>query len=128
VRILIDTHAFLWAILQPDRMSAGMRRRYRNPDNMILLSAASIWEIGAKYALGKLPLIMPPHLCMPRYLASQRITILSLTLEHALHAHQLPPHHRDPFDCMILAQATAEQIPIMTADNAFGLYDVRLFH
>lgn len=126
MRIIIDTHIFLWAILEPQRLSSAARCYLIDPDNTLLLSAASVWEIGIKYAAGGLPLKQPPNLLIPQQMQIQGIQALPLTIEHALYAHQLPRHHRDPFDRMILAQAMAEDLPIMTADPQFKRYDVKV--
>jgi len=126
VRILIDTHVFLWAILEPHRLSDSMTGVLIDPDNELLLSTASIWEIGMKYALGKLPLSLPPDRLVPQQMQVQNIMPLALSMEHALHAHQLPLHHRDPFDRMLIAQAIVDQIPVMTADPQFRHYPIKV--
>ena len=126
--ILIDTHVFLWAILEPHRLSNSMKIHLIDPDNSLLLSTASIWEICTKYAYGNLPLKLPPDVLVPQQMQLQNILSLALSAEHALHAHKLPLHHRDPFDRMILAQALIENLPIMTADPQFRHYGATILH
>ena len=126
MKILLDTHVFLWAIMEPDRLSASMRRRFVDSDNELFLSTASIWEIGTKYVLKKLPLAVEPGILVPQQMKMQGILPLPLNMEHALQAHQLPLHHRDPFDRMIVAQARVEAMPIMSADPALKAYGVRI--
>jgi PIN domain nuclease of toxin-antitoxin system len=126
VRILIDTHVFLWAILEPHRLSPVMTRLLMDPDNELLMSVASIWEIGTKYARGHLPLKVPPELLVPQQMQMQNIQPLAVLMEHALQAHQLPLHHRDPFDRMLIAQAVVEKLPLMTADPQFRHYPITI--
>jgi len=126
LNILLDTHVFLWAILEPHRLSSSMRRLFIDPDNQLFLSTASIWEIGVKYAIKKLPLMTAPDILVPQQMKIQGILPLSLNMTHALQAHQLPLHHRDPFDRMIVAQARVEVMPIMSADPALKVYGVRI--
>ena len=124
--ILIDTHVFLWAILEPHRLSASMCRRLVDPDNQLFLSTVSIWEISTKYAIKKLPLAIAPDILIPQQMKMQGILPLPFNVEHALQAHQLPLHHRDPFDRMLVAQSRVEGIPIMTADRALKAYGVHI--
>jgi len=103
-----------------------MTQELMDPDNELLMSTASIWEIGTKYALGKLPLKLAPDLLVPQQMQLQSILPLPLSVEHALQAHQLPPHHKDPFDRMIIAQALVEKLPVMTGDRHFRKYPIKV--
>jgi PIN domain nuclease of toxin-antitoxin system len=103
-----------------------MTRDLIDPENELLLSTASIWEIGTKYALGKLRLKLPPDQIVPQQMQLQNIQSLPLTAEHALYAHQLPLHHRDPFDRILIAQAKVENLPLMTADPQFRRYAIKI--
>ena len=126
MKILIDTHIFLWAILEPHRLSAAKTAALIDADNELLMSTASIWEICIKYGRGKLPLKLPPEILVPQQMQLQNILPLPLSAEHALQAHQLPVHHRDPFDRMIIAQAVVESLPVMTDDRHFKKYSIRV--
>jgi len=127
LNILLDTHVFLWAILEPHRLTASMRRFFIDPDNQLFMSTASIWEICHKYAIKKLLLVVAPDILIPQQMKIQGILPLPLNMTHALQAHQLPLHHRDPFDRMIVAQARVEVMPIMSADSALKAYGIRIF-
>ena len=108
----------------PERLSARSRALVASADNELLLSAASAWEIAIKYALGKLRLPEAPGDLIPRLMARTGITPLPVYHRHALHVATLPPRHRDPFDRLLVTQAQLEELPILTADRHFGLYDV----
>jgi PIN domain nuclease of toxin-antitoxin system len=124
VRILLDTQVWLWMRAAPERLSRKSRTLVLSPDNELLLSAASAWEIAIKHGLGKLLLPEAPGDYVPRLMASTGITPLSIQHRHALHVATLPPRHRDPFDRILVAQSQLEGLPIMTADRSFSLYDV----
>jgi PIN domain nuclease of toxin-antitoxin system len=97
-----------------------------DPDTTILLSVASSWEIAIKYALGKLPLPTPPAEYVPSRMERSGTSGLAIEHEHALRVAALPPHHRDPFDRMLVAQAQIESLPILTADAVFDAYEVTI--
>ena len=96
------------------------------PWPIALFSAASGWEIAIKYALGKLPLPEPPDQYVPDRMQSSGVDALPIRMEHALRVAQLPAHHRDPFDRLLIAQAQIERVPLLTADSQLSLYDVAL--
>jgi len=124
VRILIDTHVFLWWTMADPRLPSRVKTRLLDPDNILFLSVASIWEIGIKVHRGKLHL---PEKLSPYFsarLAAYRIDPLPVTLEHVLETASLPAHHRDPFDRLIIAQARTEGIPLLTSDAVFQKYPV----
>jgi PIN domain nuclease of toxin-antitoxin system len=122
---LLDTHTFLWMNSNPDRLGSA-RDLIADPENELLLSAVVSWEIGIKWALGRLPLPEAPAAWLTQRLRETRSTPLDITIEHTFGVANLPPHHADPFDRLLIAQALAENIPIITADRAFAQYDVDL--
>ena len=124
MRILLDTQCWLWMSLSPERLSVRARRLVEDQENVLYLSAASAWEIAIKHALGKLRLPEPPETFVPARIAALAVQPLPIEHEHALRVARLPPHHRDPFDRVLVAQAQIEDVPILTADAALAAYDV----
>jgi PIN domain nuclease of toxin-antitoxin system len=124
VRVLLDTHVWLWMIAAPERLSKKGRSIVIAAENELVFSAASAWEIATKHALGKLRLPETPESYIPRLMARTAVTALPVHTRHALHVATLPAHHRDPFDRLLVAQAQLEDLPILTADAAFRKYDV----
>jgi len=119
--LLVDSHVLLWFVEgNRRRVSPAMRKRVEAAAAMV--SIASLWEIATKNALGKLR--APDDL--PERLEELGFESLAVTLEHAWHVRSLPLHHRDPFDRLLIAQAQVERLPIVTADGAFGAYDIDL--
>lgn len=126
MRVLLDTHCFLWMQASPGKLSPAALALVEDVDNELLLSAASSWEIAVKFALGKLPLPMPPHEYVPARMASSGTLGLPVEHIHALQVSRLPLHHRDPFDRLLVAQAMVEGLPILTADPQLGAYSVEI--
>ena len=124
MRILLDTACWLWVLAEPKRFSARTRRLLVSPDTEIVLSAASAWEIAIKYALGKLPLPAAPADYVPRMMRETRTVALAIEPKHALRVADLPAHHRDPFDRLLIAQSMIEEVPIISGDTAFDAYPV----
>jgi PIN domain nuclease of toxin-antitoxin system len=124
VRILLDTQCLLWMAGEPERLSVRARQLVDDRGHELLLSTASAWEIAFKYGLGKLRLPEPPAQFVPSRLQTLGVRPLAIELTHALHVATLPPHHRDPFDRLIIAQAQLEDIPILTGDPLIFAYDV----
>ena len=119
MRLLLDTAAFVFAIQSPERLSKRAENVLKNPDNIRELSSISLTEIAIKTTLSKLNI----SAAMARQaLEDMDVRILPFTAEHAFHLFDLAGHHRDPFDRQIIAQALAEEIPIVTPDEKFGLY------
>ena len=126
MRILLDTHCWLWWIAEPRRLGGRSRRLIADKGNDILLSAASSWEIAIKYSIGKLVLPEPPEEFVPKRLARDSISPLPVEHFHALHVANLPRHHNDPFDRLLIAQAQLERISVMTIDRLFEPYDIEI--
>ena len=124
MRILIDTHAFLWYITDDDQLGKDAEKIISDGDNDVLLSVGSLWEIAIKHGLGKLTLEHPFGELMPRQLAVNNIEAFPITLPHLTAYVALPLHHRDPFDRLIIAQAQSENLPVVSKDAAFADYDV----
>jgi len=125
MRLLLDTHVWLWMLTAPERLGAA-RQPLDDPDNELLLSAASSWEIAIKYHSGRLPLPTPPAQYVPESIRSSGVTPLPVHHAHALAVTALPAHHRDPFDRLLIAQAQLEGATLVTADPVMGAYDVEL--
>lgn len=124
MNLLLDTHVWLWALLSPERLSKRAVHALEDPENGLIFSAASSWEISIKYALRKLKLPEPPARYVPTGLERLGVTPMSVEHAHALRVSELPHHHRDPFDRLLIAQAQLEEATLATADPRFLLYDV----
>ena len=126
MRYLLDTQIWLWSLVSPDRMGSEVASIVDNPDNTLILSAASTWEISIKYRLGRLPLPEPPEeFILPR-LTRDGIESLPIQHHHAARVAALPDHHRDPFDRLLIAMAQADFMTILTSDRQFQPYDVEI--
>lgn len=124
MKLLLDTHAFLWAVLDDPRLSDQARSLMLNADNELLVSPVSYWEIAIKISLGKYTLDDDFEVFMERQTAYSEFTPLPISLKHAAVVATLPFHHRDPFDRMLIAQAISEGIPIVSTDHALDMYSV----
>jgi PIN domain nuclease of toxin-antitoxin system len=123
--VLIDTHALLWADAEPRRLSVRARTLIESFSTEVFVSAASAWEIATKVRIGKLPQAAVFSAEMPRRVEMLGFSPLAVTLEHALRAGQLPGPHKDPFDRMLIAQAQAENLPLISNERVFDAYGVR---
>jgi PIN domain nuclease of toxin-antitoxin system len=121
VKLLLDTHVLLWAAGEPDRLSQETRALLGDPGNMLLFSAASMWEIAIKSGLGRDDFQVNPRL-LRRGLLDNGYEELPIKSEHSLAIDALPPIHGDPFDRILVAQATIEGIELLTADQAVARY------
>jgi PIN domain nuclease of toxin-antitoxin system len=124
MRILLDTHIFLWFISGDTQLSTDVRDAIREPDNEIYLSAVSVWEVIVKYQLGKLPLPEHPETYLPKQRDRHQIASLSLDENSVVQLAELPPLHRDPFDRMLICQALQNGLTIATVDSAVRAYPV----
>ena len=127
MKYLLDTGVWLWSLTEPERIHPRAHQLITEGREELYLSAASSWEISIKSALGKLRLPSPPTRLVPESLAAQGIHPLPITHTHALGVSELPLHHKDPFDRLLIAQAQAEGMAILTADRSFGRYGVKVF-
>lgn len=124
MKVLLDTHAFLWWIMNDRRLSSMARAVLQDSTNTILLSAVSGWEIAIKVRLGKLVLPHEPRRFVTEHVAQNNLEVLPISLTHALHVSILPDHHRDPFDRMLVAQSQLERLPILSDDPLITRYSV----
>jgi PIN domain nuclease of toxin-antitoxin system len=123
---LLDTHVWLWMLAAPDRIRPDLLEELQDRGTRLLLSAASAWEIAIKWSLGRLPLPEPPARYVPSRMERSGVSGLAVEHVHALRVATLPPHHRDPFDRLMIAQAQVESAPIVTMDPSFDAYDVSI--
>ena len=124
--VLLDTNALLWSLLEPHKLSERALTTVKDPETVLLVSSASAWELSIKHQLGKLTSASEVLADFPGHLQRLRADVLLITPEHAIKAGALPPHHRDPFDRMLVAQAQLEGVPVVTNDEAFSHYDVEV--
>jgi len=125
LRVLLDTHALLWAALAPEKLSLRARRLLESFSTEVLVSAASAWEIATKARIGKLPGAAAFSAELPARIERLGFQALAVTLDHGQRAGSLPGPHRDPFDRMIVAQAQAENLPVVSNERIFDGYGIR---
>jgi len=126
MKFLLDTHIFLWWITTSQVLSQTAQDIIREGNSELYWSTASSWEVAIKYKIGRLPLPQVPELFIPTELAKNRIDSLPIVNDHSFRAGQLPIHHRDPFDRMLIAQAQVENMEIISNDRQINLYDVKI--
>lgn len=126
MKLLLDTHAFIWWDSEPHKLSATVLAHVQSPTNVILLSVASIWEIQVKHQLGKLPLRLPLAKIIEDQRQNNGIVLLPILGEHVLALDQLPLHHKDPFDRMLIAQTNCESAILVSNDMLIAPYAVKL--
>lgn len=124
MRLLLDTHSFIWACVEPGKLSNAERDAISSAGNEIFVSAASAWEIAIKRNLGRIAF---PIDRFDEMTAALGFEVLSMTAAQAITAGSLPRHHDDPFDRMLIAQARLEGLTVVTADAQFKKYEVALF-
>jgi PIN domain nuclease of toxin-antitoxin system len=124
MRILLDTHIFLWFISGDPHLSTGVRDAIREPDNEVYLSSVSVWETIVKYQLDKLPLPEHPGTYLPKQRDLHQIISLALDESSVVQLTKLPPLHRDPFDRMLICQSLQNGLTIATVDAAIRAYPV----
>ena len=122
MRALLDTHALLWWVVDDPRLSQRARHLLSDPGSDVYFSAASSWEIAIKVALGRVALPAPPRSLVPKILREQSIRPLDVTHAHALAVADLPSHHRDPFDRLLVTQARLEKLAVVSGDPIFRKY------
>lgn len=122
MRLLLDTHVLLWWLSSPEKLSREVYKTIATPENEILVSAASAWEIAIKTKSGKLH----PQYDLQAQIKRNRFTKLNITFSHVTLAGDLPTHHADPFDRVLVAQAICEALVLVTQDSKLSAYDVQL--
>ncbi len=125
MRLLLDTHVFLWWNMDDPRLTASARAAISDPANDIFLSGASAWEIAVKWQKGRLVLPDPPQIYVPSRMTSNAIFPLPIGIHHATHVTLLPALHADPFDRLLVSQAQLENMFLVSADQEIARYDVR---
>ena len=125
MRVLLDTHAFLWFILNDPQLSSTAKTLIEDPANDIEISPASYWEIAIKIGLGKYSLPGPYQLFMESQIAINDFQILPIEPKHTGILTSLPPHHKDPFDRLLVAQAMKENIPLVSGDATLDKYPIQ---
>jgi PIN domain nuclease of toxin-antitoxin system len=124
MKVLIDTHTFLWWNSEDPLLSARAKEIIANGQNEVFLSAASVWEITIKTAKDRLILPQPPGQYIASRMSLYRFRSLPIQISHAAHVYELPPYHHDPFDRMLIAQCQLESLPLVTKDEDIRKYDL----
>lgn len=122
MRLLLDTHAMIWAIADPGKLPPALAREIADPTVDVLVSAVSAWEVAIKVGLGRLEFQNIDAALLQRF----HFRHLPLDLRHTTAVTTLPDHHRDPFDRMLIAQAVVDDLWLVSADKAMRAYDVRI--
>ena len=125
MRVLLDTHSFLWLVTDDPKLSEVSKAIFLDSGNELLCSAVIGFEIAVKYSLGKLELAEPPREFMENRMRKNALRPLPVTLAHTYRIAHLPFHHRDPFDRLLVAQALEEDLPLLSADEILSEYGVR---
>lgn len=126
MKLLLDTHIFLWFISGDKRLPNKWKTYIRDPNNKVFLSVVSLWEVIIKYQLGKLPLPESPERYLPAQRVHHLIDSLSVSETSVIQLMKLPPLHRDPFDRLLICQALEHDLTIVTVDKAIRAYPVKL--
>ncbi len=126
MKVLLDTHTFLWWITDDPKLSLRVRGIISNGENEVFISAATGWEIAIKAQIGRLKMPDEPRRFILEQLKINGMKSLPIEMRHALHISTLPIHHQDPFDRMLIAQAQMEELPVLSADPQFGKYEVTI--
>lgn len=125
MKALLDTHAFLWWDGKPERLSKNALAMCQDAENTLFLSAASVWEMQIKIQLGKLKIDLPLS-DLIRQQEENGVVVLPVHVSHTLEISNLPLHHKDPFDRLLIAQARVEEMVFISADPAMAPYDVQV--
>jgi PIN domain nuclease of toxin-antitoxin system len=125
VKLLLDTVTFLWILEDAEAIAPAARAALNDRDNLVFLSAASVWEIAVKHRLGKLPLPQAPETLVPQQRKLRGIESLAIGESATLRLHQLPDLHKDPFDRILACQAIEHEMTIVTPDELLRAYPVR---
>jgi PIN domain nuclease of toxin-antitoxin system len=125
MRLLLDTHTFLWVVAQPRKLSARAATTLRNTANELYLSAASVWEMAIKRSLGRFEADLPLAALIDQGRERIQLRVLDVSAAHGASVEDLPFHHKDPFDRLLIAQALWEGMTIVGADRRFDAYGVK---
>ena len=125
MKLLLDTHSFLWFVLDHPHLSTSAKTLIEDRNNQRLLSIASIWEMAIKQSIGKLSFALPYESFLHQQLQVNQIQVLGIEMSHATLVAKLPLHHRDPFDRLLIAQAMVENLPLVSTDIVFDDYAVQ---
>ena len=126
MKVLLDTHALIWWLFDDPKLPEAARKVIKAPDNEVLVSCVSAWEITTKHRLGKLPEAGDLPDRFEHYIAAARFRPLPIMFDHALAAGRLPGPHKDPFDRMLIAQGQLNKLPIVTGDPVFTDYGAEI--
>jgi PIN domain nuclease of toxin-antitoxin system len=126
MKLLLDTHTFIWWDSEPEKLSQRALELCRNPTNILLLSIASVWEMQIKLQLGKLSLKLPLAQMINTQQQTNQLELLSITVSHVLALNTLPNIHKDPFDCLLVAQANIENVILISHDLTLAKYPVQI--
>jgi PIN domain nuclease of toxin-antitoxin system len=125
MNLLLDSNVLIWLDIDPDALSARVRELLTDENNVWIASVVSVWEIQIKLQLGKLSLNLPFSKLIENLRVTSDLQILPIELSHIWALEELPEHHRDPFDRLLIAQAIVTQLPIVSADSMFDRYSVQ---
>jgi PIN domain nuclease of toxin-antitoxin system len=125
MRYLLDTHNLIWFIGGDTQLSSHARQLIEDEEHELFISIASLWEMAIKVSIGKLKLGQPFDQMFPQQLENNSIEILGITVDHLKLVCQLPFHHRDPFDRLIISQAQVDQLPVISIDTVFDDYGIK---
>jgi PIN domain nuclease of toxin-antitoxin system len=126
MKLLLDTHTFIWWDSEPNRLSAQALGLCQDPENSLVLSVASLWEMQIKMQLGKLRLALPLGQIVESQQQTNRIEILPIMMPHVFELGNFPSHHKDPFDRLLIAQAIVEDAVLVTGDRMFSQYPINV--
>ena len=126
MKVLLDTHAFLWLVTNDDRLSENARQTFLNTENSLYFSAASLWEICIKMSLGKISLRDGWFQTIQEEMEINTIQWLPIEMAHCAEVSELPFHHRDPFDRMLIAQAIVEELKLLSRESRLSDYPIDL--
>jgi PIN domain nuclease of toxin-antitoxin system len=124
LRLLLDTHALIWAVDAPEKLGKAATEAIQSSSNQLYLGAGSIWELAIKISLDKLSLSIPFKSWIDRAMQALEVSVIPITIDHADAQAGLPWHHRDPFDRLLAAQAQVESLPLVSTDLVFDLHGV----
>ena len=126
MRLLLDTHVFLWMISSPEKLSETARELIVSEENEIFFSSVSGWEIAIKFGINKLKLPDKPDIYVPRQIEESAVKVLPIRLAHTLNIYHLPDIHKDPFDRLLISQSQLENLPLITDDTKIKQYSVEI--